>query len=169
MQLTQTVLTAVVAAAIVIGAGYVLSRFTPHQAYAGTQEKNRSLSHYWRGRNTGGHRGGFCKNESHGSMREMAAHVENWLNLTSDQKPAWENLASAIAAGETAMRETCGRMDAAKDGSAPDNLAQAEVMLATSLDALRKIRPAFETLYARLDATQRKTVDDMFGHNGHRR
>ena len=32
------------------------------------------------------------------------------------------------------------------------------------LDALREVRPAFDTLYAVLDDGQRKTLDDMLTH-----
>jgi hypothetical protein len=47
-------------------------------------------------------------------------------------------------------------------GSATAQAARLEVVLATSLDALRKVRPAFERFYGTLDDGQKKQVDSLF-------
>jgi hypothetical protein len=89
--------------------------------------------------------------------------VPGLLRLTADQTGAWKSLDGALGDGQGSIDAGCarlGRMPAI--GSATAQAARLEVVLATSLDALRKVRPAFERFYGTLDDGQKKQVDSLF-------
>ena len=99
----------------------------------------------------------------------MAGHVEGRiaflkaeLKITDAQQPLWSAVADAIRANAkdmAAMPAGMGMMG----GSAnlPGRLATHEKAMAAHLDGLRKLRTAFDPLYASLSADQKKTADSL--------
>ena len=99
----------------------------------------------------------------------MAGHTEGRiaflkaeLKITDAQQPLWSAVADAIRANAkdmAAMPAGMGMMG----GSAnlPDRLATHEKAMAAHLDGLRKLRTAFDPLYASLSADQKKTADSL--------
>ncbi len=105
----------------------------------------------------------------------MAGHVEGRiaflkaeLKITDAQQPLWKAVVDVMRANATSRGGTPNGM--AMMGLAatlPDKLAMHEKMMATHLDALRKLRAAVEPLYAALNADQKKTADElMIGQMG---
>ena len=99
----------------------------------------------------------------------MAGHVEGRiaflkaeLKVTDAQQPLWNAVAEAIRSNVKDMAGMPHGM-AMMGGSAtlPEKLAAHEKMMAAHLDGLRRVRTAFEPLYAALSADQKKTADAL--------
>ena len=89
--------------------------------------------------------------------------VPGLLRLTPNQTGAWKSLDAALGDGQGSVDQGCARLGRMPSvGSATAQAARLEVVLATSLDALRKVRPAFERFYGTLDDGQKKQVDSLF-------
>jgi hypothetical protein len=85
------------------------------------------------------------------------------LRLTAEQKNSWAALNAALAQGRTSLDAGCARLNGIPaSGSAPSQAARLEVVLSSSLDALHRVRPAFDRFYATLDDGQRRQVDTLF-------
>ena len=118
--------------------------------------------HGWRHRG-GGHRIAMVC----GPMRsEKVAHgiefVESFMNFTTPQQQAWENLAAAIRAGDNSVGKACTDLKSkGKPQSATDKLALAEALLSTGLDVVVKVRPAFDEFYGTLNSKQQKALDNL--------
>jgi len=104
-----------------------------------------------------------------GGMPMMAKHIEGHLaflkaelKITDTQLPLWNAFAQAIrddASTMQAMPHPMMRMN--KAATLSDKLAERETMLATRLDAVRKLKAAADPLYAALTADQKKTADEI--------
>jgi hypothetical protein len=99
----------------------------------------------------------------------MAGHVEGRiaflkaeLKVTDAQQPLWNTVAEAIRSNAKDMAGMPHGM-AMMGGSAtlPEKLASHEKMMAAHLDGLRKLRTAFDPLYAALSTDQKKTADGL--------
>ena len=85
------------------------------------------------------------------------------LRLRQDQMAAWSGLDAALKEARPSLDRGCTRLGAIPaSGTATAQAARLEVVLASSLEALRKVRPAFDRFYASLDAEQRRQVDSTF-------
>jgi len=102
-------------------------------------------------------------------MAAMARHVEGRLaflktelKITDAQLPLWNAVADAIRANAKDMGAMAeGMMGSAQAATLPDKLAAREKMLATRLEALRKLKAAVDPLYAALSDEQKKTADEL--------
>ena len=75
--------------------------------------------------------------------------------------------AEALRAASDSLEGVCADA-AAAPATAPEGLALAEAALAAGTEAVRDIRPAFEALYAALDADQRASLDNLLArHTDH--
>ena len=97
----------------------------------------------------------------------MAAHVERRiallkaeLKITEAQQPLWDVVADALRRNAKAMPEMSAAMMAAS-GTLPEKLATHEKAVSTHLDAVRRLRTAFDPLYAAFSADQQKTADTL--------
>jgi hypothetical protein len=100
----------------------------------------------------------------------MAGHVEGRiaflkteLKITDAQEPLWNAVADAMRANAKEMAEMPHGMAMMMDGSGtlPEKLAAREKAMAEHLDALRRLRSAFDPLYAALSIDQKKTADGL--------
>ena len=110
--------------------------------------------------------------EGMGGMRMMAAmagHVEGRLaflktelKITDAQLPRWNKFAEAVRDNAKAMADMPGAMTATNQSAKlPDKLAMREKMMTLHLEALRKLKAAFDPLYAALSDEQKKTADEI--------
>jgi LTXXQ motif family protein len=109
----------------------------------------------------GGHGDGPCDRWTAGERLERAlAHTERHLDVTAEQKPAWDRLAAEVRG---AVADSCA---AARRGGtpadAPAALARLEHVVSASAAGLERIRPAFDALYEGLSAEQRRDLDRLF-------
>ncbi len=85
------------------------------------------------------------------------------LKLDNRQIGSWKNVESALADARKPVETGCGKLQALPTGAeAPAQAARLEVVLASSLDALRRVRPSFDRFYSTLNADQRHQVDKTF-------
>src|SRR5262245_46405634 len=106
-----------------------------------------------------------------GDGDEMTDHIlvslEHKVKPTDAQKGVFEDLKTAMKSAAEKMRAGCPK-DAAADGDKEkttpiERLAQTEVGLAASLDAVKTLRPAAEKFYAALSDEQKAKLDRKRG------
>jgi hypothetical protein len=133
--------------------------------------------HGWRGApGILGLAGPLCRGNATEKADLMLVRLEYRLKPTDAQKPAFDELKSAVksAAGKVAAacpaKSQPTASDAKDQGPATRDitarLADAEAQLTAALDGLKTVRPAAEKLYASLDEAQKKAVSE-FGMGGH--
>ncbi len=117
----------------------------------------------WRGGDRGGHiLGRICGERRAERIESLVAFVENFVDFTPDQTQAWNNVTEAVRAGSASIDQTCSDLE--KEGrpeTAPEKLALVETIMATGLDVVQRIRPAFDSFYQTLTEKQRKAIDDL--------
>lgn len=85
------------------------------------------------------------------------------LRLDERQINSWKGVEGALSDARQPVEAGCGKLSTLPaTGEATAQAARLEVVLASSLDALRRVRPSFNRFYATLDAGQRRQVDKMF-------
>jgi hypothetical protein len=85
------------------------------------------------------------------------------LRLDERQTNSWKGVEGALTEARRPVETGCGKLSALPaTGEATTQAARLEVVLASSLDALRRVRPSFDRFYATLDAGQRRQVDRLF-------
>jgi hypothetical protein len=121
-----------------------------------------------------------CRTERHGGKRrdrrhtaadaldpwraeEMIAFVEGHLGITAAQRQAWERFAETLRDSVDAMRTARSVARNAEPGALA-RFSGFETITETASAALRRIRPALESLYDALDGAQRRSFDDLFSH-----
>ncbi len=121
-----------------------------------------------------------CRSKHHGSRRDrrqgddaaspdprrtedMIAYVEQQLGITAAQREAWERFTETVRDSADAMQIARGAVDDGKPG-ALQRFARFEVVADAASAALRRIRPALESLYRTLDEAQRTAFDELLSH-----
>ena len=85
------------------------------------------------------------------------------LGLNPRQKTSWKDVEAALADARKPIDSGCGKLKTMPNGGAANaQAARLEVVLASSLDAVRRVRPSFDKFYATLDAGQKRQVDKIF-------
>ena len=92
---------------------------------------------------------------------DMIAFVEQHLGITAAQREAWEQFTETVRDSADAMQIARGAVDVGAPG-ALQRFARFEVVADAASAALRRIRPALESLYQTLDEAQRNAFDDLF-------
>jgi len=93
----------------------------------------------------------------------MKVTVPLLLRLDDRQTQSWKGVESALGDARKPVEAGCGRLSAIPEtGAATARAARLEVVLNSSLDALRRVRPSFDRFYATLNQGQRKQVDKLF-------
>ncbi len=109
-----------------------------------------------------------------GGMMDPTARVEqrltqfkSQLKLTAQQEPLWQAFAEKSKAeagkGMQAMRE---RMKDDKPVSAPERMAQMQVMMKDRVASMESVNESFNRLYAGLTPEQKSAADKHFSNAG---
>jgi hypothetical protein len=102
-----------------------------------------------------------CKNLNF--YESLKVTVPLLLKLDDRQIGSWKNVESALTDARKPVETGCGQLKTMPaTGAATAQAARLEVVLASSLDALRRVRPSFDRFYATLNADQRRQVDKTF-------
>jgi hypothetical protein len=113
----------------------------------------------------GGRHGGMrmiCSDRRAEKVEDAIGFAEAFFSFNAEQKVAWDGLATALRDGSETIGKHCEAMkgdDKAK--TATDKFARMETMLTAGLEVVQKVRPAFDKLYATLDAKQQAALDKM--------
>ena len=94
---------------------------------------------------------------------DMIAFVEQQLGITAAQREAWDRFTETVRDSADAMQIARGAVDDGEPG-ALQRFARFEVVADAASAALRRIRPALESLYRTLDEAQRKAFDELLSH-----
>ncbi len=95
----------------------------------------------------------------------MADFIENDLDLTARQQPAWRRLIADAKVAMTQAREARNDLPRQPSAPAPEQLAALRERMTAGLAALDSVEPAFAAFYALLDAQQRSRIDAAVAGN----
>ena len=102
-----------------------------------------------------------CKNLNF--YESLKVTVPLLLKLDERQIGPWKNVESALTDARQPVENGCGKLKTLPaTGEATAQAARLEVVLASSLDALRRVRPSFDRFYGTLNPEQRRQVDKTF-------
>lgn len=139
---------------------------------AQAQERVVATKAMFGGHHGRGHRGHGLMRICAGAQGERVDHmigfVENFMEFSPTQQTAWDELATAIRAGQKTVADSCE--DLREDGrpeTAPEKLALVERALQTGLTTVQQVRPAFDKFYATLSDKQKKALDDLSRRGRH--
>jgi hypothetical protein len=115
--------------------------------------------------------GPLCRGNAAEKADLMMVRLQYKLNPTDAQKPAFEELKTAMKSAAEKVAAACPpkpeRAKDAGDGERPARkditarLADTEAQLAAALEGVKIVRPAAEKLYATLDDAQKKAVSEI--------
>ncbi|MGF6780160.1 Spy/CpxP family protein refolding chaperone [Paraburkholderia sp. GAS334] len=105
---------------------------------------------------------------AHESVDTRISSLHNRLQITADQEALWQKVAQV-------MRDNATTMDALKDArrshansmSAMDDLKAYGLAADAHADGIRKLTPAFQTLYDSMSDVQKKNADLIFRTDRH--
>jgi hypothetical protein len=117
--------------------------------------------------------GGRLCQSNDSMVPRMTQRLERSVTLTDAQKPDFEALKAAMAKAEATMKAACPTDAERNDRTPTGRLAVAEKRMTAGLEAIRTVRPAFDTFYGKLDDRQRDQLrwagrGDMGGDRGGR-
>jgi hypothetical protein len=92
-------------------------------------------------------------------------YVETKLDLTAEQRPLWDKVASAAQTEEQKERQLCASLKAGAAPSIVDRLNRMQQFLTARLDGLNAAKPAVEALYQALTPAQRAILNQPFHHH----
>ena len=96
-------------------------------------------------------------------LREM----HDRLHITAAQEESWTKVAKIMRDNEAAFRASVGeRYRDAKPMSAVDDLKSFQIIADEHSNGLKKLIPAFDTLYGAMTPDQQKRADSVFAHRG---
>jgi hypothetical protein len=102
-----------------------------------------------------------CKNLNF--YESLKITVPLLLKLDERQIGSWKGVEGALTDARKPVETGCGKLQGLPTGGeATAQAARLEVVLASSLDALRRVRPSFDRFYATLNPDQRRQVDKTF-------
>jgi len=101
--------------------------------------------------------GPLCRSQE-SFVPRIAARLETTLRPTDGQKADFEALKQALTKAEATLKASCPTEAETANQAPPARLALAEKRMAAGLEALRTVRPAVDTLYAKLDDRQRDAL-----------
>ena len=101
--------------------------------------------------------GPLCRSQE-SFVPRIAARLETTVRPTDGQKADFEALKQALTKAEATLKASCPTEAETANQAPPARLALAEKRMAAGLEALRTVRPAVDTLYAKLDDKQRDAL-----------
>ncbi len=111
---------------------------------------------------------------SHGTWQShVETHIANLreqLKITDAQAPQWDAFAQVMRDNAAAMHNAIEQRRAKRGKeSAVEDLQSYRQIAQTHVDALDKLIPVFQALYATMSPEQQKNADAVFGHAGQHR
>jgi hypothetical protein len=88
----------------------------------------------------------------------LIERLQRTIKPTDAQKAEFEALKAALSSAEATVKATCPTDPATVDHTPPALFSNLEQHLTAMLSAVKTVRPAFETLYAKLDDKQRDAL-----------
>ena len=166
MKRKQLLALSLISAAAALGIGGAAATYkTDLPAEARSVFLKVAASTDWHGphRRHGGVHGGIEKR-----TERLIAFVEEAFKFEGNQRTAWRELAKNLRTAAVTFGEA--RDNAHAEGmNTMESLAQAEIMMAAGLVALKSLRPAFDAFYGTLTPAQRKTLDAFATRHHHSR
>jgi hypothetical protein len=92
----------------------------------------------------------------------MRAYTESKLDLTPDQRPLWDKVASIAQTEQQKERQLCSSLKPRDETTMLDRLDRMQQFLSTRLEALQAAKPAVQALYQALTPEQRAIFDHPF-------
>jgi LTXXQ motif family protein len=92
----------------------------------------------------------------------MRAYTEAKLDLTPEQRPLWDRVASIAQTEQQKERQLCSSLKPRDETTVIDRLDRIQQFLATRLEALQAAKPAVQALYQALTPEQRAIFDHPF-------
>lgn len=96
------------------------------------------------------------------------AYIEAKLNLTAEQRPLWEKLASDVRVATDKQRQFCATLRPATERSSQtvlDQVDRREKFLSARLEAVQSEKPLLQALYQALTPEQRALLDHPHRHS----
>ena len=157
---TMIATAAVIALGGAIGVGAL--SYAP-DAFAQAQAPDARLAHFQR----------MCT-DGPARLAGMIAYAEVKLNLRAEQRPAWEQLTTAVRNAAQPLQRVCTQTTALPEpGDMLGRLDMGERFMTAGLEAIRTVRPALAQFQATLSPEQQATLRDLMGrgrgHWGHGR
>jgi hypothetical protein len=92
----------------------------------------------------------------------MRAYTEAKLDLTPEQRPLWDRVASIAQTEQQKERQLCAALKPRDETTVLDRLDRMQQFLSTRLEALQAAKPAVQALYQALTPEQRAIFDHPF-------
>jgi hypothetical protein len=146
-----------IAAAAVIAVGGAIGAaaltFAP-DAFAQGQAPDARLAHFQR----------MCSmGPAH--IAGMLAFAEVRLNIRAEQRPAWEQLTTAVHNAEQPLQRLCSQTTAMPEpGDMVGRLDMGERFMTAGVEAIRIVRPALAQFQATLSPEQQATLREFMNH-----
>jgi hypothetical protein len=97
-----------------------------------------------------------------GHVDGRIAFIKAELKITGAQQPLWDAVVEAMRANAKGMADMPhGMAMMGGSGTLPERLAAREKVITAHLDGIRRLRTAFDPLYAALSADQKKAADGL--------
>ncbi|HSK41497.1 MAG TPA: Spy/CpxP family protein refolding chaperone [Arenibaculum sp.] len=133
-------------------------------ALAGAGDRHAG-AHGWGG--MGGPGGGFARicadPEAH--IAGMLAFAEAKLDITDQQRDAWDRFGQAVRTAAQPDAELCESLaQDERPTTLPERLGRFQQVAEARLAQLERIRPAVEEMYAALTPEQQETADELMAH-----
>ncbi|MDG2482691.1 MAG: Spy/CpxP family protein refolding chaperone [Alphaproteobacteria bacterium] len=107
-------------------------------------------------------RGHGCDGEQGVKIEMMTLCIEDKLDLTEAQMPAWDAAVGAVESASEQRQTMCAAAEAkSKPETVVDALDRAEERMQAGLETVTELRGAVGDLYEVLDDEQRTTLDAM--------
>ncbi|HXH04298.1 MAG TPA: Spy/CpxP family protein refolding chaperone [Candidatus Competibacteraceae bacterium] len=103
---------------------------------------------------------GLCQAPRGERLESAIGVVQAFVKFTPEQQSAWNELTTALRAANQDLDKLCEERKEAEG----DRLARLESWFSGGLDAVRKIRPAYERFQATLSAEQRQALERLWRH-----
>ncbi len=163
--------TMAIAGMVMIGAGVATMNPSLAGNAAGSMAKHAGFSGWHGGGHGGGHGSGMamvCSDRRDQKIEAAVGFVEGFVGFDANQQAAWNELSAALRDASQSVGKACDRLQSAgDDATAPQKFARIELMIETGLATVKRIRPAFDALYATLDDKQKKALDGLMSHRRH--
>jgi hypothetical protein len=92
----------------------------------------------------------------------MRAYTESKLDLTPEQHPLWDKVASIAQSEQQKKRQLCAALKPRDETTVLDRLDRMQQFLSARLEALQAAKPAVQALYQALTPEQRAIFDHPF-------
>jgi hypothetical protein len=111
---------------------------------------------------------GTTKRDDRVETRIKSLHAQ--LKITADEEPQWSAVADAMRDNAHAIDQLASERTTKRSSmTAIDNLKSYEEITDAHADGLKKLVPAFESLYDKMSDTQKKTADAVFNNQRQKR